>query len=91
MTAVSAETLSLSTGDTFTVGEEDYLAIEWTTSHPLIVGDIITITLPTNYMEFVETNSVVIFFDTTVASITVSSGATIYEKQFTISSLQSGT
>ena len=62
VTAVSATTLSLSTTSSFVLGVSEFLEISWTTTFPLIVGDIITVSLPLDYMEFIST-AVVIYYD----------------------------
>ena len=42
-------------------------------------------------MAYINTNNVAIFFDGNVASVAVTSGSTVNEKIFTITSLQSVT
>ena len=89
MTAVSAQTLTLSTSSTFTVGKSsEALTFSWITSSPIIVNDIITITLPENYMQYGTVNPFISYSSGTRIAFTSTQLSTL-SYQFQITSINS--
>ena len=93
---VTPQAMSITTTSTFTVGETQKLDFSWTTNSPLIAGDSIKITLPSNYMSFqslsslsISANSQFVFYNT--ATVTDSQTRTFTITTLTVSEIPAGT
>ena len=90
VSAVSSQSITISTTSAFTIGETQELKLSWPTSSPLAVGDNIKITIPSNYMSFQVLTSMLIFADSSIIFFSTASVTSAEVRTFTIDTLPSG-
>lgn len=59
----------------------------WVTASPLKVNDIITITLPSTYMQFVQYSSSVLYYDSKPMSRSITVGTSTQQIKYNIDKL----
>lgn len=85
---IGDQTLALTSSSTFIVGESNSLSLVWYTGSPLKAGDVLTLTLPVNYMSYTFFDRAqIIYNDSRLAVPSFASGNSTVQYKYTLGSL----
>lgn len=76
VSAATAKVVTLSTTSSFTVGVNGELVIKWTNSAPYMVGDVITLNVPADYITYSTINGYLMYGSTILSVSTVQASTT---------------
>lgn len=85
---INDQTLSMTSTSSFIVGESNSLSLVWYTGSPLKSGDVLTLTLPINYMSFTFFDRAqIVYNDNRIAVPSFAAGNSSVQYKYTLSSL----